>query len=79
KTPSRVKTPSRTKQEGHCIRCNKSIPYNIEKPYCLPCARLWKNFGGNRDYKEKYCHQCGKKASTTTLNSPRCGSCYWGH
>lgn len=78
KTSSRAKTSSRTKQEGHCIRCNKGIPYDIDKPYCLPCARLWNKFGGNGDYKEKYCHQCGKKISTT-YNSPRCGSCYWGH
>ena len=78
KTSSRAKTTSRTKQEGHCIRCNKGIPYDIDKPYCLPCARLWNRFGGNGDYKEKYCHQCGKKISTT-YNSPRCGSCYWGH
>jgi len=75
---NRAKTASRTKQEGHCIRYNKGIPYNIEKPYCLNCARLWNKFGGNGDCKEKYCHQCGKKISTT-YNSPRCGSCYWGH
>ena len=74
----KAKTSSRTKPHGYCIRCGKSIPYNIDKPYCLPCARLWNRFGGNGDYKEKYCHQCGKKISTT-YNSPRCGSCYWGH
>jgi len=74
----RAKTTSRTKREGHCIRCNKSIPYDKDKPYCLPCARLWNKYGGYGDHKEKYCHQCGKKISTT-YNSPRCGSCYWGH
>ena len=75
---SRAKTTSRTKREGHCIRCNKSIPYDKDKPYCLPCARLWNKYGGYGDHKEKYCHQCGKTISTT-YNSPRCGSCYWGH
>ncbi len=74
----RAKTTSRTKREGHCIRCNKSIPYDKDKPYCLPCARLWNKYGGYGDHKEKYCHQCGKTISTT-YNSPRCGSCYWGH
>jgi len=76
--PSIAKTTSRTKREGHCIRCNKSIPYDIDKPYCLPCARLWNKSGGYGDHKEKYCHQCGNKISTTYY-SPRCGSCYWGH
>jgi len=74
----RAKTTSRTKREGHCIRCNKSIPYDKDKPYCLPCARLWNKYGGYGDHKEKYCHQCGKTISTT-YNSPRCGSCYWGY
>jgi len=73
----RAKTTSRTTREGHCIRCNKNIPYNPEKPYCLNCARLWNKFGGYGDHKEKYCHQCGKTISTT-YNSPMCGSCYWG-
>jgi hypothetical protein len=77
--PSRAKTTSRTKQEGHCIRCGKSIPYNMNKPYCLPCARSWNKFGGYGDYKEKYCHQCGKGKPTITYNTPSCGSCYWGH
>ena len=78
KTSSRAKTSIITKNEGHCIRCNKSIPYNVEKPYCLSCARLWKKFGSNGDHKEKHCHQCGRKISTT-YNFPVCGSCYWGH
>ena len=75
-TSSRAKTTSRTTTKGFCIRCNKNIPYDIKKPYCLPCSRLWKTHGGNRDYKEKHCHQCGENMGAT-LNSPRCGSCYW--
>ncbi|MFC1903520.1 hypothetical protein ACFLXJ_05395 [Chloroflexota bacterium] len=78
RTQSRARATSGIKQEGHCIRCNKSIPYDLDKPYCLPCARVWNSFGGNGDYKEKYCHQCGKRISTT-FNYPRCNSCYRGN
>ncbi len=78
KTSRRIKTTSRTKREGHCIRCNKNIPYNPEKPYCLNCARLWKKSGSYVDSKEKYCHMCGKQPpKPTTMEYPICGSCYW--
>lgn len=78
KTSSRAKTTAKIKREGHCIRCKKDIPYDIDKPYCLSCARLWNKSGGFGDHKEKHCHQCGKIKSTIAFNTPRCGSCYWG-
>lgn len=74
---SRTMPTIRTKQEGHCIRCGKNIHYDIDKPYCLPCARLWNRLGGNPDHLERHCHQCGKEVSTITYNRPVCGVCYW--
>lgn len=79
KTSNRVRTSSRITQKGFCLRCGKSIPYDIDKPYCLPCARLWNKSGGYGDHKEKFCHQCGNKVSTISYNTPRCGICYWAH
>ena len=58
-TSSRAKTASRTTTTGFCIRCGKSISYDTDKPYCLPCARAWNKAGGYNDHKEKHCHQCG--------------------
>jgi len=71
----RTKTTARSNQKGFCIRCGKSLPYDIDKPYCLPCARLWNKYGGYGDHKEKHCHQCGKNIATT-YDFPRCTSCY---
>lgn len=59
---------------GHCIRCKTSIEYNPEKPLCDDCFPKWAEYG-NPDHKEKFCHSCGKPASTTKAR-PLCPSCY---
>jgi hypothetical protein len=68
------KSKTAIKKAGHCIRCGKSIPQNIEKPYCLGCFGAWEEWE-NPDYKESYCHTCGKQ-TTTTMNKPLCRTCY---
>ena len=64
----------RTKQTGHCLRCGKSIPLALGKPYCPDCFVAWSEWE-NPNYKEQYCHNCGKPAPTTMLK-PQCPSCF---
>jgi len=61
-------------EEAHCIRCGEMIDYNPEKPYCPKCFASWARFN-NPDYKEKVCHKCGTK-HTTTKTRPVCNDCY---
>ncbi|WP_292491664.1 phospholipase D family protein [Methanoculleus sp. 10] len=61
-------------EEAHCIRCGETIDYNPEKPYCPKCFASWARFN-NPDYKEKVCHKCGNK-HTTTKTRPVCNDCY---
>jgi hypothetical protein len=58
---------------GYCIRCNTSIDFNEEKPYCYECFKSWSKFQ-NEDYEEKFCHECGVKADTS-LADPLCFIC----
>ena len=62
-------------QSGHCIRCGKDIPYNMEAPYCTSCYSTWKRFK-NPDHEEEHCHWCGKPNESTTMERPLCYSCY---
>lgn len=59
---------------GYCIRCKKFIPFNPDIPLCHSCLEVWLKFW-NLEYTEKYCHQCGKKVSTT-FRKPRCYGCW---
>jgi hypothetical protein len=59
---------------GYCIRCGADIPYNLEKPYCSKHLEKWEEYK-NPDYKEKYCHVCGKE-HRTSQGKPRCRSCF---
>lgn len=74
RTPSKTRTMSRTKKEGHCIRCGIPIPYDLVKPYCLDCSKIWKKSGRNHFQEESYCHTCGKP-DPVTYAMPRCNSC----
>ena len=71
----RVKTSSRAKLKGYCIRCGKSIAYDLKTPYCPDCYRVWKKYK-DPDYEEEYCHWCGKPNELTTIDRPLCHSCY---
>ena len=69
------KVRAKTKTNGHCIRCDKSIAFKINAPYCRSCFKIWDKHK-NKDYKEKYCHMCGKPNESISLNKPLCYSCY---
>lgn len=70
-----TRTSVRTKQKGHCIRCGRNIPLALGKPYCPDCFAAWYEWE-NLDYKEEYCHWCGKPNEPTTINRPLCSTCY---
>lgn len=59
---------------GHCIRCNKQIPYDLDKPYCKECYFSLPELA-DASHVEKYCHTCGKEHKTR-LNYPQCRNCY---
>jgi phosphatidylserine/phosphatidylglycerophosphate/cardiolipin synthase-like enzyme len=61
-------------EAAYCIRCGATIDYNPEKPYCPKCFASWARFN-NPDYKEKVCHKCGTKHTTTKIR-PVCNDCY---
>jgi phosphatidylserine/phosphatidylglycerophosphate/cardiolipin synthase-like enzyme len=59
---------------GHCIRCAGEIPLDPLKPYCANDYAKWAEYE-NPDYKDKYCHACGKK-HVATMRRPLCRDCY---
>lgn len=71
----RTGIPSRAKNQGYCIRCGKSITYDLTAPYCPDCYRVWNKYK-DPEYFEDYCHWCGTPNELTTLNKPLCYSCY---
>ena len=70
-------TKQSTKKQNHgsCIRCNKFIDYNPEKPFCLDCFHEWAEWE-NDFYIEVYCHHCNKKKDDISFAKPECYSCY---
>ena len=71
----KAKTSSRASTKGYCIRCEKSIPYDLKSPYCSRCYRVWSKFKDS-NYEEEYCHKCGTPNEVTTMKRPLCDSCY---
>ncbi|MEI6507681.1 MAG: phospholipase D-like domain-containing protein [Bacteroidota bacterium] len=65
---------NKNKLSGHCIRCNTSISFNYDKPYCYTCYETWA-FWENVFYEENVCHRCGKE-HRTTITKPFCKECY---
>lgn len=59
---------------GFCIRCERKINYNLDKPYCTDCFNSWQQFE-NVNYQESVCHNCGEYNSSTMMK-PECWSCY---
>lgn len=62
------------KIEGFCIRCGKNIGCESKIYYCDICYSRWKQYN-NPNYKEKYCHICGKPIQTSAYR-PVCPDCY---
>lgn len=65
---------NKTTEEGHCIRCDKSIKLNPLVPYCKDCYKIWNKYG-DEEYPEEHCHICGTKKETSMLK-PTCYPCY---
>jgi len=59
---------------GYCIRCEKRINYDPEKPYCPDCFTVWAQYE-NCDYQENICHRCGEY-EPTTMAKPQCYNCF---
>ena len=59
--------------KGCCIRCEDTIEHNLKRPMCINCYNQWKEY---KEYggKEKYCHGCSDKSSTT-MQVPICNKC----
>jgi len=65
---------SKSGNNGHCIRCNKTIKLNPLVPYCKDCYKIWNKYGDD-EYLEEHCHICGTEKETTMLK-PTCYPCY---
>ena len=58
---------------GVCVRDSAAIDFDILKPYCDKCFRSWNRYK-NREYKEEWCHACGRDW-TTDMDRPLCLDC----
>lgn len=70
-----TKNRTKIKDMGFCIRCNSSIPLDLNKPYCITCYSVWLLYG-NEDFIENSCHACGELSPTIRLK-PLCDACYY--
>ena len=59
---------------GYCIRCHTPISLNPDKPLCNKCYQSWSQYQ-NENYREEYCHHCGKE-NDTSMAKPLCLPCY---
>lgn len=59
---------------GFCIRTRQVIPLNSNRPYSAAAYESWQVYN-NFNYKEKYCHSCGKDYAAT-MARPNCQECY---
>ncbi|RZK03637.1 MAG: hypothetical protein EOO46_17780 [Flavobacterium sp.] len=78
KTPMGFQVNNSYKQEpqyekGFCIRTREKISFNPGKPLSYSSYQTWSQFG-NPDFREKYCHGCGK-SHVTSVRQPLCREC----
>ena len=59
---------------GFCIRTKQIIPLNPKYPYSNAAYQSWQVYKRD-DYREKYCHYCGK-GHPTSMARPVCVDCY---
>lgn len=72
--PAHAKQRAGRTEQGHCIRCGTGIAANPDRPLCSVDFKVWRDHG-NVDYRERYCHLCGKPADTS-LRKPLCRPCF---
>ncbi|WP_135605188.1 phospholipase D family protein [Methanococcoides sp. NM1] len=64
-------------ETGFCVRCQDQIKLDPMYPYCKKCFTSWNKYK-NEEYKEKYCHICGKTTESSKMK-PTCYNCYKKH
>ncbi len=74
KKSEKLPESSKKVSSGFCIRCKEKLDLNLEHPLCRKCYSEWSKYK-NPDYKEKYCHSCGKSHETSILK-PVCYNCF---
>lgn len=62
------------REEGFCIRCGDSIPFNVDRPYCKADYERWAEYQ-NPNFKDKQCHKCGSPTAAT-MSKPLCRDCF---
>jgi hypothetical protein len=60
-------------EKGFCIRTREKIAYDPSRPLSRDSYFVWAEFS-NPDYRERYCHCCGKEYPTSVRN-PICNEC----
>jgi len=58
---------------GFCIRSGEKIAFNPARPLSRSSYQIWAEYS-NPDYRERYCHSCGKSHSTS-VRRPLCNEC----
>lgn len=66
---------SKNEKSSFCIRCRKNIIFNFNRAYCNECFNKWKIYR-NYEYKENYCHYCGKEGIELSMKKPLCYECF---
>ena len=61
-------------KKGHCIRCQRQIPLDLDKPLCWSCYNIWAKFE-DPNYPENYCISCGD-LKDVNFSKPACYVCY---
>ena len=74
KNDSDGSSANKNQNRGYCIRCEKRISFDPERPYCWECYSIWAHYE-NIEYEENVCHSCGE-FGVTTMIKPLCYSCY---
>lgn len=60
-------------QAGYCIRTGEQIAFDPSRPLSKDAYYVWAEFS-NPDYRENYCHSCGREWGTS-VRHPLCNSC----
>ena len=63
--------------KGHCIRCNTSISFSMDRPLCDKDYKTWARYE-DKEWEEDYCHSCGKERDTS-YGKPLCMDCFKKH
>ena len=71
---STTKSESKNQHRGYCIRCGLSISFDLTRPFCSNCYKVWSKWK-DPEYLELYCHHCGE-VEITTMSKPLCYDCY---